>query len=251
MARLWHRFETLRPDELRAVVAEAPVLYWPLGLLEHHGWHLPVGYDGIKADRLAARCAAATGGVVLPVMWWGCTGGHEPFAWTFYQDRAASEAIFRRTLERAATMGFRVITVVAGHYPWQHVIDDVVPELASQHPDILFLAGTELRLGEVVGVEIGGDHAARWETTYGLALLPELVDMDALTPGHEGDWPTSDRPDPDAYPGLDLDPASPLFGQLGEDPRVTADAAAGERLMADLAAAVATATDRHLGRDDG
>ena len=55
------------------------VAYWPLGLLEHHGWALPVGYDGIKADRICQRLADHTGGVILPTMWWGGGGGHGAF----------------------------------------------------------------------------------------------------------------------------------------------------------------------------
>jgi creatinine amidohydrolase len=71
-------YAELCPDELRELVATRPVTLWPLGLLEHHGWHLPVGYDGIKGERILARPGARTGGKVLPAMWWG--GGHEMFS---------------------------------------------------------------------------------------------------------------------------------------------------------------------------
>ena len=53
----WRRFEELRPDELAEMVAATPAAFWPLGLLEHHGWHLPVGFDGIKAERMCVRIA--------------------------------------------------------------------------------------------------------------------------------------------------------------------------------------------------
>ena len=33
----WKRYEELRPDQLEELVADAPIAYWPLGLLEHHG----------------------------------------------------------------------------------------------------------------------------------------------------------------------------------------------------------------------
>jgi len=50
------------------LIQEAPVAFWPLGLLEHHGWHLPIGFDGIKAKRICMRVARETGGVRL-VAW--------------------------------------------------------------------------------------------------------------------------------------------------------------------------------------
>ena len=56
----WHRYEELRPDQLELLLKEAPIAYWPLGLLEHHGWHLPIGFDGLKADRICRRLADRT-----------------------------------------------------------------------------------------------------------------------------------------------------------------------------------------------
>ena len=41
------RYEFSRPDDLEAALAAAPVAYVPLGTYEHHGWLLPVGFDGI------------------------------------------------------------------------------------------------------------------------------------------------------------------------------------------------------------
>ena len=49
--RPWGRFEELRPNQLERIMAARPVVYWPLGLIEYHGWHLPVGFDRVKAER--------------------------------------------------------------------------------------------------------------------------------------------------------------------------------------------------------
>ena len=35
---IWRRYQELRPDQLAELVRTAPIAYWPLGLLEHHGW---------------------------------------------------------------------------------------------------------------------------------------------------------------------------------------------------------------------
>ncbi|MCZ7648919.1 MAG: creatininase family protein [Planctomycetota bacterium] len=237
----WQRYETLRPDQLRAAVDEAPVLYWPLGLLEHHGWHLPVGFDGLKAERLCIRMAERTGGLLLPVMWWGAGGGHGEFAWTFYQDAEAAKKILRETLERAALQGFKALVVVAGHYPWQPLLNSVVPVVEHRHPDVLILAGNEMALGRALDVPVSGDHAARWETSYGLALLPEHVEMAALREGRtSADWPNPHkRPRPEDVPKLQLDPGHALFSQVGEDPRGTATAEAGEAALSALCDALA------------
>jgi creatinine amidohydrolase len=246
--RRWFRFETLRPGQAREVVRESPALYWPLGLIEHHGRHLPVGFDGIKAERLCVRVAERTGGLVLPVMWWGGGGGHREFAWTFYQDPEASRRIVGDTLDRACLMGFRAIVIVAGHYPWDQVLEPVIPPLREKHRRVLFLAGSEPLLGKTLGVKVPGDHAARWETSYGLALLPEFVDLGALDgDDRSADWPDPQRlPDPKPYPKLHLDPADPLFSLYGEDPRGAASAEEGERQLAPLIEAIAARIESHL-----
>ena len=61
MAPPWKRYEEQRPDQLEELLTQAPIAYWPLGLLEHHDWHLPIGFDGIKAGRLCQRLAQRIG----------------------------------------------------------------------------------------------------------------------------------------------------------------------------------------------
>ncbi len=217
----WGRYEDLRPEGLADIVAATPVAFWPLGLLEHHGWHLPIGFDGLKADRICCRVAEKTGGVVLPIMWWGSGGGHGAFPWSLYQPPDAAAAIVRTTLGKLACFGFRVIVLLAGHYPWKGILDEVVPPFEAEHPDVLVLRGNETDIA-APKVKLAGDHAALEETSMGLALMPELVDMAALRPGRsrEAGW----RRGSIAAALMDaekvcLDPADPCFAQLGEDAR--------------------------------
>lgn len=239
MSAVWRRYEELRPDELEEAARRAPVAYWPLGLLEHHGWHLPIGFDGIKADRVCGRLAALTGGVVLPVMWWGWGGGHERFAWTHYQQREAAASVVQRTVGQLLANRMRVVVLLAGHYPWQAILDEVLPPLQAARADSLLLWGTEVSIG---GQDLGlrGDHASLEETSFGLALLPDLVAPEALTAGRaEASWPDGPPPPAEQHPGVCFDPDSPRFAQMGEDPR-QASAAHGEAGIAALLNHVAT-----------
>jgi creatinine amidohydrolase len=246
----WARYEESRPDQLAARVEREPIVFWPLGLLEHHGWHLPVGLDGIKAERICQRIAANTGGVVLPTMWWGAEGGHGGFMWTLYQPENAAEAILVRTVERLIVFGFRVIVLLGGHYPWQSVMTRHIPALQEQHPEILFLWGTEMDIGGEA-LRLPGDHAAREETSYALSLHPEFVDMGALTPGRdETAWPRGEIPRMEMdFPGLCLDPGDPCFAQYGEDAR-QASRERGEEAVTRLVEYLAGRINRHLGRSN-
>ena len=216
----WMRYEELRPDELEALLAESPVAHWPLGLLEHHGWHLPIGFDGLKAERTCTRLAEKTGGVILPTMWWGGGGAHDVFKWSHYQNEEAIAAILADTSRQLLCYGFRVLVLMAGHYPWQSFLDIAVPILRREFPDALILAGTEISIcGDAV--QLKGDHAAREETSFGMALFPELVKLDALTPGRSNAVWASGHPPPEhrRHPEVEFDPSAPLFAQMGEDAR--------------------------------
>jgi creatinine amidohydrolase len=242
----WYAYETLRPDQLADVVRSNPVVYWPLGLLEHHSWQLPVGFDGIKAQRFCQRVAANTGGVILPVMWWGGQGGHSDFLWTFYQSEEAARSIVVNTVEHLITYGFRAIVLLMGHYPWEQIAGAQLDSIQAQHPEVLILWGSEASIGRP-DHRIPGDHASREETSYGLALLPELVDMSAMRPGRDASaWPKGVAvQDTQQYPGLHYDPADPLFAQYGEDARL-ATLERGESALGPLVDYLAQRVNRHL-----
>ncbi len=246
----WGAMVQLRPDQLQEIVERTPVAYWPLGLIEHHGWHLPVGFDGLKAERLCRRFAGRTGGVVLPVMWWGGGGGHGGFRWTFYQPLDAARAVLENTLRKLVAFGFRCVVLLAGHYPWQGLIREVLPALEEEHPEVLVIAGTEANVG-APEVRLRGDHAARWETSYGLALLPELVDLSALREGRTEAvvWPGGAAPEGERHPSVMFDADSPLFAQAGEDAR-TADAREAEEMLERLVEHVAARVTMHLSHGD-
>lgn len=215
------KYQELRPAELEAILAEAPVAYWPLGMLEHHGWHLPIGFDGLKVEELCGRMAAHTGGVLLPTLWWAAGGGHGNFPWTHYQSPEAVAEIVCTTVRQLAAFGFKVIVVLAGHYPWQPILDKYLPTVAAENPGMLLLWGSEATIG-APQVSMQGDHAGREETSTGLYLFPELVDMDALCedPQRTVVWPGGQQPLHEArHSDVCYDAAHPCFAQAGVDAR--------------------------------
>ena len=244
----WRRYQELRPDQLAEMIQTAPVAYWPLGLLEHHGWHLPIGLDGLKAEQICIRIAERTGGVLLPTMWWGALGGHGEFMWTHYQPEDAAEAILAHTVEQLVRYGFRVLLLFAGHYPWQQLLDRRLPALQDAHPEVLFLWGTEMNIGGDA-VPLPGDHAAREEASYGLALFPQWVDLGALRPGRDASaWPNGQPASAETqtrFPDVCFDPSEALFAQMGEDARL-ATAARGEAAIARLVEHLAKRINEHL-----
>lgn len=171
----WGRYAELRPDQLDAILAAAPVAYVPWGALEWHGPHLPLGVDGIAAEAVAERAAQRTGGVVLPTTWWPITA--LPHRLSLSVPSEVVQALWDAVFAELARAGLRVVALLSGHYAQGHelALMDAAEHAIEAH-GLLVLATPPLALVD----EQMLDHAALWETAQMLALRPRLVDLAAL-----------------------------------------------------------------------
>ena len=186
-------------------MAACPALVLPLGTIEWHSHHLPLGLDGLKAEAIGERVAERTGAVLAPTAWWAAGG--VAFPHTLRLDGAVVEPVLRDALTQLAGFGFRAVLVLNGHYGLENTLVVRRAALAATRATgarVLALADYELLtdLGNL------GDHAGTWETSLLWAQRPELVRLE----GH-GELP----------------------GVIGEDPRGAASEQLGRRGL-DLAA---------------
>lgn len=203
------RYELLRPGELELIVREKPVAYLPLGSLEWHGDHLPLGNDGIKAYEICLRAARETGGVVFPPLWYGTEclklRGAGVRDGTVDVDYHSFKAFLTDLLRRIVKQGFRVVVVLTGHYSREQVsaakeaareVERIAEDVAAKGaPPVRVIALPEYELATDLGYR--GDHAAKWETSILMHLRPELVDRGAVAvkPGIEGEDPRLASPE--------------------------------------------------------
>jgi creatinine amidohydrolase len=225
------RFERLHAAEIEALVAAAPIAWVPIGTLEHHGPHLPFGVDAFEAHGLLRAAADRAGGVVLPPTY--VASGCLDMPYTLSFSRALVEASVRETVALLARRGFEVVVVLTGHGPLDlvHLLKRVCGEATAAHDGLTAygLCWLELNAAALDGPEPGEpcviDHAALVETSWMLALEPELVHLDRLSD------------DPDAQ-HAGVYGRNPRFTASVEWGRASVDAAAqrlGERATALLA----------------
>lgn len=199
------QIERLRPHQIEAALAERSLIYLPLGTIEWHCHHLPVGLDGLTAHGLCLRAAEETGGLVWPVLYYGTGGGHGAFPWTVMMpDAAEIEALLTRTLQRLGHMGVKEVMLFSGHFADEQLqmIDALAGSWNTQgtRPKVTAFA---VNRANVPGVP--PDHAGLFETTLLDALTDNLIDLSRL--GTAAD--AVDR----------FDPVSDLWGIVGTDPR--------------------------------
>ena len=220
-------YRELTPTEFRRRLAEAPIAYLPLGTLEWHGEHLPLGSDGLQSEGFMTRLAQRVGGVVLPMLFLGPDLAKHIGDKTYYgmdvhgfkgQDPQqldgsaywVSDEIFeqwvRAILGQLARAGFRIV-VAHGHGPSTQTFGRHIDAWQQEFGLRLF---TCWRDDEKDGLGIQTDHAAANETSLMMVMHADLVQMENLSPD-PNDWPVA---------------------VSGKDPRVHASAETGERAIA-------------------
>ncbi len=190
-------YEELRPDEFIRRVSGFPVAYLPLGTLEWHGLHLPLGADGLQAQGVFRLIAREAGGVVLPMLFLGpdSTVRHEGGDYygmdhisfeegkpqklagsAYYIQEERFVLLLDTVLRNLSRAGFKAV-VAHGHGPSIKAFADrkgVFKEQTGLECFTLF----DLGLRGADGIQT--DHAAANETSLVMALRPELVEMEQL-----------------------------------------------------------------------
>jgi len=175
------RFEESRPGRVREQIERSPIAYVPLGALEWHGEHGPLGLDGIKAHHICECAAERTGGVVFPTVLWGAFDTM-PFPFTFHFERKQLESLVRPILRQLSDWGFEVIVLLTGHYP-----PTQIKMLREQCRSFNRQGGARCagvpEMAFATDIEYFGDHAGMWESSIMLAIQPEWVDLSAMPSG--------------------------------------------------------------------
>lgn len=204
------RIDLMSWTTYRERLAADPVIFIPVGALEQHGPHLPMGCDAILAEAMTARVADALDGLQMPTLTYGYksqarSGGGQVFPGTTSLDGATLSAMVKDILREVARHGVRRVVLVNGHVENQWFLTEGI-DLALRE---LAVTGREMQIirceywnytpqhvlenmfeGAFPGVDL--EHAALLETSMMLALHPELVDLEAMPTDALGVFPGYD-----------------------------------------------------------
>lgn len=207
--------ELLLPHEIDDALAKRSVVYIPLGSIEYHSRHLPVGLDGLNAHGVCIRAAARTGGIVLPALYYGVGGGHTSYPWTIMANSGPPLSdLLEETLRRLASFEVKVAVLFTGHFSDEQLvlIDELADRWNASRPSPKALALSVNR----TDARTAPDHAGIFETTLLSSMWPDRVQLDRLPSLSEV---PADSSDPVAGYDHRHDPAHPLWGVMGPDPR--------------------------------
>jgi mycofactocin precursor peptide peptidase len=152
-------------------IPEAPLLVVPLGSVEQHGHHLPLGTDTAVACAVADVAAGSLDGALLaPALAYGASGEHEGFPGTVSIGTEALTGLLVEYGRSAGRWAGRVL-VVNGHGGNLDALRAAVPLLRSEGRDVAWFP---------CGVPGGDAHAGRTETSLMLHVEPEAVRADRV-----------------------------------------------------------------------
>lgn len=238
-------FEEHTREQLRALAPHALVLL-PVGAVEQHGPHLPVGTDRFTAEyiaRAAAAAAAPTPVLVAPTLPFGSSQHHLPFGGTLSLGTETYYRVLSDLCESLIVCGFRRIFILNGHGGNNELIQLVARDMALKHPAHLAAAAYwTIAWDALVAAQAHRHaglpgHAGTFETSLIMALRPELVREPRP---HRDNPPDTDARSFYAPYRAELHGAWPRMLGYTDSPD-QADAERGERYLEAIVGAVAGA----------
>jgi creatinine amidohydrolase len=172
----------MTPAELDEAVQRCPIAYLPVGSLEWHGPHLPLGTDSYRAEAICLGAAKKSGGVVLPALYVTAPGFGAYRGTITFSARLVEQIVdeIEREIEK---VGFRVLVKYLGHA-------GNAQSFCFRDANRSRQASGTLKTHMVVGsfgiakeLGLGSFHAGTGETAECYAAVPEHVQLDKFDAG--------------------------------------------------------------------
>jgi creatinine amidohydrolase len=223
-------YQELSPDEFKTRLSEYPVAYLPLGTLEWHGEHLPLGSDGLQSMGFFKILAEETGGIVMPMLFIGpdgydtvinekeyygmdCAslfseqGNYEiqqlPGS-AYWVPDSTFDLMMNGIMKQLSRAGFKIV-VAHGHGPSTNYIGTNAHLFREKYNILVMNCWGD----DKDDLCLMCDHAGANETSIMMYLYPDLVHIEKL-PADTAVWPK---------------------GMLGKDPRVHASSKHGKDII--------------------
>lgn len=170
-------------EEVRDLDRARSVVVLPIGAMEAHGPHLPLGTDVVIAEAMARACAEALESegrpaLLLPALWSTHAGFAEAFPGTVSVSPRSVTTLVREVASALAAHGFGTLALANAHLDPVHLdalraaCGDPPPGMRMVFVDLTRRAAAS-RLTEEF--RTGACHAGRFEGSVVLAEAPTLV----------------------------------------------------------------------------
>lgn len=173
--------ELTGPDFITAIQRAQGTCVLPIGILEKHGPHLPLGNDLINVRWAAVHAAQQQYAVVFPEYYFGqiFEARHQPGT-VAYSSKLQLE-LLQETSDEMARNGCKKIIIANGHGGNNHLLPYFAQsQMATPHDYVVYIYDIphENLPGRPPLKSKFGGHADEAETSHTMIARPDLVHMD-------------------------------------------------------------------------
>ncbi len=178
------RLYNITMTELKRNIKKHPIVIVPLGSLEEHGPHLPLGTDTIQVEEILRIVEKETNVFIAPAINYGVCRSTEQHIGTVGISPTTLRLLTKDLLGALMNQGFKAIFFISGHAGKLHsfsVIEACEEFLKDNHNvRIFYFSELELISNDVFSfIETSYDsHAGEIETSRMLYINPSLVKGD-------------------------------------------------------------------------
>ncbi len=171
--------------EVEAFLASSRTVLVPVGSLEQHGPHAPLGTDALVPTEVARRVAGEVGAAVAPTIGYSLSYPHAGFTGVVHIRIPTFMALIEDVAVGLATMGFERIVFLNGHYDNTYAIAYACASAAPRLPGgvrafpVNYWDGMTPEEAARFFDPANGLHANKGETSAVMAIDEGLVDIEA------------------------------------------------------------------------
>jgi len=159
------------------------IVVLPIGAVEQHGGHLPVGTDWIIAEEIALRVAKELDAFLLPGLPFSMSQCHGPSPGTVWLTPLTLAAVVEDLVTALYKQGLRTIVIINGH-GGNFILPDIVEDLCDRYKGLELILLPEFP--ELVEYFFSAEaaksdiHAGEVETSIQLFLNKDYVVLEEM-----------------------------------------------------------------------
>lgn len=198
-----HWEELTGPDFIAAIKQAQGTCILPIGILEKHGPHLPIGSDLLNARYTALHAAEQQYTVVFPEYYFGQIAEARQEPGTVSYSRELQLALMQATTDEMARNGCKKILIINGHGGNNHLLPYFIQtQLDKPHDYVVYLFDQRVPpTGGPVKKTTNDQHAGESETSKLMIVRPDLVHPERANAESGADQHHQNLPD-DVYTAI-------------------------------------------------
>ncbi len=182
----WYEYASRSAKQIKEIVAgDKAVAVLPVGAIEQHGPHMPVGTDSYISQaytRMALDKVGDTGAtfLMLPGITYALSVEHIHFPGTITLQPTTLLATLEDIGASLARTGFKTLVIINGHGGNDHILQIAARQIHLTGINVYTVNNASIV--QRMGAKPYWIHADKRETSTMLALFPDYVNMSAAVP---------------------------------------------------------------------